>query len=86
MLDQVAEDQAGGGDAQHDQRFPGAAAHVDPEHVQHQQVEQQQSLQEHVPFVPGPVVKGVAPRQVREQPGQSEPLPRLDLVVMQRIM
>jgi hypothetical protein len=41
-----------------------------------------------VPFVPGPVVKGVAPRQVREQPGQSEPLPRrdLDLVVMQRIM
>jgi hypothetical protein len=39
-----------------------------------------------VPFVPGPVVKGVAPRQVREQPGQSEPLPRRDLVVMQRIM
>jgi hypothetical protein len=49
-------------------------------------MQQQECLQEQMPFVPGPVVKGVAPWQVREQPGQSEPLPRLVLMVMQRIM
>jgi len=75
-MDQPAEDQAGGGDGQHHDRVPGGAAHEHPEHEQQRQVQQQESLQEHVPFLPGPFVEGVAPRQVREQPCQSEPLPR----------
>jgi hypothetical protein len=60
--------------------------HQQPEQEQQRQVQQQNKLQEHVPFLPGPVVKGVAPRQVREQPRQSEPLPRLVLWVTARIM